>query len=403
MFRSIIALLSSHSILLLANGLFSTIVALRSKTAEFPDAIIGIVLAGYFAGMLLSSLFAVRFVAAIGHIRAFALFASVASTVALAHLLWVNPFFWGVLRLLSGFCMGGMIVVTEGWLNERADNQNRGRILSIYMIATYACLASSQLFIMTANPEGFHLFVIVSILYSFALVPILMTQSPAPTPAQSIRPNVRQLYQTSPVGMIGVFAIGIVHGIFYSLSPIYAHGMGLSTSQTAIFIALAIASGMLLQIPLGRLSDSVDRRWVIAFSSGMTVIASFNLFAANSDNITSIYVAAIFYGSLAFTLNPLCMAHVNDLSPDNERTQTASGLMMFYGIGAVIGPIVAGLILPLGANYIFIISGSVMTLFASYTLLRLLVKPRQLDSKPRFKPYSSQSPTRRLLFGTKKQ
>ncbi len=396
MLRSLTALLSSYAILLLANGLFGTIVSLRTKTAGFPDEVIGIVLSGYFAGMLLSSLYAAKFVARIGHIRAFATFASLSSTVALAHLLWVNPLFWGFLRVAMGFSMGGMIVVTEGWLNERATNKNRGMILSAYMIITYACLGSSQLMITIASPEGFLLFVIVSILFSFALMPILMTQSQAPAPASPKRPNIRQLYKTSPVGMIGSITVGITNGIFYALSPIYAYAMGLSLDETAVFIALSISSGMLLQVPLGKLSDLIDRRWVMVLSASLASVACYMLFSNTAQDFHHLLAIAVFYGCVAFSINPICVAHVNDLSPANERTQTASGLLMFYGIGSFLGPIFAGFLLPFGAGYVFLIGCCIMATFAGYTLLRLVIKPRHLDRKPRFNPYSANSPARQL-------
>lgn len=397
-YRSLFALLTSYGILLLANGLFGTIISLRTKSEAFPDSVIGIVLAGYFAGLLFSAFYAARVVARIGHIRAFAAFASVASAVALAHLLWINPTFWGILRVISGFCMGGMIVVTEGWLNERANNHNRGSILSLYMITTYACIGSAQLLLMLSSPDGFKLFIMVSILYSFALIPILLTQSQTPAPAQPAKPNIRRLYQTSPVGMLGSFVVGILNGIFYAMTPIYAHSIGLNTEQTAIFIALSIASGMLLQLPLGRVSDRVDRRWVMVFSAGMTALACYCLFHASAENVYRLYAAAVFYGSVAFTINPLCVAHVNDLSPKSERTQTASGLLMFYGVGAVIGPLAAGFMLPMGARYVYLLSTAVALIFVAYALLRLLIKPRHNQSKDAFKPFTAQSPARKLSF-----
>lgn len=403
MYRSLLALLSSYGILLIANGAFGTLVSLRTKTEAFPDSVIGIVLSGYFAGLLLSSFYAARVVAYIGHIRAFATFASVASTVALAHLLWVDPTFWGVLRVVSGFCMGGMIVVTEGWLNERATNANRGSILSLYMITTYACIGTAQLLMMLSHPGGFKLFVIISILYSFALIPILMTQSQAPAPALANRPNMRQLFQTSPVGMAGSFTVGMMNGIFYALTPIYANSLGLDIKQTAVFMALAAASGVLLQFPLGKISDKVDRRWIMIFSAAMTIIACLLLFSGTSDNLARLYASGIFYGAVAFSINPICAAHVNDLSPPEERTQTASGLLMSYGVGAVIGPFGAGFVIPFGVHYIFIISATVLALFTAYALLRLYVKPRHRQVKDEFQPFSLQSPARRLGFADREE
>lgn len=397
-YRSIFALLSSYGILLLANGLFGTVVALRTKTEAFPDSIIGVVLAGYFAGLLFSSFYAARIVARTGHIRAFAMFASLASTVALIHLLWVNPVVWGVLRLVSGFCMGGMIVVTEGWLNNRATNKNRGSVLALYMVTTYACIGSAQLLLMLGSDDGFKLFVIVSIFYSLALVPILATQSQEPPASNPQRPNIKKLFHISPVGLMGALTVGFINGVFYSLTPVFAHHIGLTLDQTAIFIALAVISGMLLQFPLGKLSDRVDRRWVIVFSSLMTAIASYLLYLADNSNMHKLYLLAVFYGSVAFSINPICIAHINDLTPADERTQTASGMLAMFGIGAVIGPIVAGFLIPYDADLIFALSGLVVFGFGSYALIRVTIKPRHDQTKDEFKAFSVQSPARQLNF-----
>lgn len=397
-YRSLLALLSSYGILLLANGLFGTVVSLRTKTEAFPDSIIGVVLAGYFAGLLLSSFYAARIVARTGHIRAFAMFASIASTVALTHLLWVNPLLWGILRVISGFCMGGMIVVTEGWLNNRASNENRGSVLALYMVTTYACIGSAQLLLMAGGSEGFKLFVIVSILYSLALVPILMTQSKEPPPAQPHRPNLKKMYNISPVSLMGAFVVGFINGIFYTLTPIFAHHIGLTLEQTAIFIALGVMSGMLLQFPLGKLSDKIDRRWVIVFSCLMTAVACYFLYRADNSSVDKLYGLAILYGSVAFSINPICIAHMNDLTPANERTQTASGMLAMFGVGAVLGPIIAGFLIPYDVDLIYALSGSVVLIFGVYALIRVAIKPRHDQKKDEFHAFSVQSPARQLNF-----
>lgn len=400
-YHSIASLLSSYGLLLVANGLFGTIVSIRSKTEAFSDTTIGIVLACYFAGMLLSTFFAAKVVSIIGHIRAFATFGTLASVVALAHLLWIDPIFWGSLRLVSGFCMGGMIVVTEGWLNERASNKNRGQILALYMITTYACAGAAQFILMLGSPGGFRLFVIVSVLFSFALIPLLVTRSPSPAQAKPHRPNIKKLYQTSPVGMLGTFIVGYINGIFYAMAPLFAHSIGLNIAETAIFIALSIMSGMLLQLPLGRLSDKIDRRWVIVFSTLMTSVACAILLTIDDSNNTLLYLAGIFYGSVAFSINPICVAHTNDLAPPTERTQTSSGLLMFYGIGAVIGPVTAGLVIGNDVHNIYLLSGTATFFFACYTVFRLKIKPRRLQQKDKFKPFAAQSPARNLGYNEK--
>ena len=294
-----------------------------------------------------------------------------------------------------------MIAVTEGWLNERAENRNRGRIMSIYMITTYACAGSAQLIMMLGSPDGFRLFVIVSILYSFALIPILMTQSKTPMLPKPHRPNIRRLYKLSPVSMAGSFVVGYVNSVFYALTPVYAYNLRLTTEQTAIFIAVSITSGMLLQLPLGRLSDRIDRRWVIILSCLLTSPACYFLFISDGKNISSLYFVGIFYGSIAFSIHPVCMAHINDLTPENERTQTAGGLLMSYGIGAILGPVIAGFVISFGANYIYMMSGISTFIFTLHALTRLKIKIRRTQEKHEFKAFSVQNPARKLIFSNK--
>lgn len=401
-YRSIFALLLSYGLLLVANGLFGTIVSLGTKQQNFSASIIGVVLSAYYLGLLVSSFFAVKVIFRIGHVRALAAFASVASIAALGHLLWANPIYWGLLRLISGFCIGAMVITTEGWLNGRASNSNRGTILALYMVTTYACAGSSQLILMIEYIDRFKLYVIVSILFSVALLPILLSQSEEPKATSPVRPNIKQLIQTSPVGTIGSWVVGMINGTFYSLTPIYAISLGLTTQQTAIFIALGIGSGMLLQFPLGKLSDYIDRRWVILLSSLLTTIACYLLYQNDGQSIKLLYFYAILYGSAGFSINPVCVAHTNDLSPSDQRTQTASGLLMLYGVGAVLGPIVAGAFMnSYGTNSIYGFSGVVTLLFAFYTLFRLAIKRRGQEGKMRFVPFPLQSPARKLVFWKK--
>lgn len=395
-YRSIFALLSSYGILLLANGLFSTLVSIRTKTEAFPESVIGLVLSGYFAGLLLSSFYTARIIARTGHIRAFAMFASIASTVALTHLLWVDPLLWGILRVVSGFCIGGMIIVTEGWLNKRATNKNRGSVMALYMVTTYACIGVAQLLLMVGSHDGFKLFVIVSILYSLALLPILMTTSQEPKTVHPNLPDIKKMRRISPVGLYGALVVGFINGIFYALTPVFAYHIGLTLEQTAIFIALGVVSGMLLQFPLGKLSDKIDRRWVIVLATFMTALACYFLYKADNSDVGRLYILAVFYGSVAFSINPICVAHMNDLTPVDERTQTSSGMLAMYGVGAVLGPIIAGFVVPYDVDLIYALSGLAVFVFGLYALMRLTLKPRRDQQKDDFHAVTVQSPARLL-------
>ena len=178
--RSIFSLLLSYSLLLLANGLFNTLISVRTKLENFPTEIIGVISACHFVGLLFGANWAIKIVWRVGHIRAFAAFASLMSITALAPVLWVNPYTWMVLRMATGFCMAGMIMVTESWLNARSVRENRGQIMALYMISNYLAAGSGQLLLNLADPGTFYLFSIASIIFSLALVPMLLTQASAP-------------------------------------------------------------------------------------------------------------------------------------------------------------------------------------------------------------------------------
>ena len=186
-FKSLLALLSSYGLLLLGNGMINILLGLRSRLEGFSTETTGFIMSGFFIGMLTGALFAVRVVAAVGHIRAFAAFASVMSVAVLAHVLLVNPLVWFVLRLIAGFCMAGMVMVVESWLNERSSNEMRGRVLSIYMMTNYLGAGLGQFMMLVGDPAEFQLFIIASMIYSFALVPVLLTRSNAPKPVAPVR------------------------------------------------------------------------------------------------------------------------------------------------------------------------------------------------------------------------
>ena len=182
-------------------------------------------------------------VASVGHIRAFAAFASIMSTTALIHVLWIDPLVWFVLRLTGGFCMAGMIMVSESWINERASNQMRGQVLSFYMITNYFAAGCGQFLLPLADPSEFHLFSVASIIFSLALVPVLLTRAQAPMPASSHSIKMKALYRISPLGFMGVFCAGLVNASFHGMGAVFGHSIGLSTQQISIFMASAIFAG----------------------------------------------------------------------------------------------------------------------------------------------------------------
>ncbi|MBT8437809.1 MAG: MFS transporter, partial [Gammaproteobacteria bacterium] len=219
---TVASLLLSYGLLLLANGLFSTLLAVRTQVEGFSSTTVGFIVASYFFGLLLGGLFAGRAVTRVGHIRSFAAFASFVSISALLHPLFVTPIAWMMLRMLAGFCMAGMIMVTESWLNEAASNKTRGQVLSFYMITNYFAAGCGQFLLTTGDPSQFQLFSLASIIFSLALIPVLLTRAKAPVPVHSTRMHVWTLFRIAPLGVFGVFCCGLVNSSVHGLSPVYA-------------------------------------------------------------------------------------------------------------------------------------------------------------------------------------
>ena len=230
---SVAALLSSYGLLLLANGLFGTLIGLRTQIESFSTAVTGLIVAAYFLGLFAGGIQAVRVVAAVGHIRSFAAFASIMSVTALGLVLVVDHFAWAAMRFVGGFCMAGMIVATESWLNERCTNETRGQVMAFYMITNYLAAGLGQFILPLGDPGSFELFCVASIIYSLALVPVLLTRASAPRPSPPERASMPELWRLSPLGLIGATAAGVVNTNFQGLAPVFAYGEGFTVTQTS--------------------------------------------------------------------------------------------------------------------------------------------------------------------------
>ena len=370
--RSVFSLLLSYGLLLLANGLFGTLLGVRSQIEGFGTEVVGLIMAAYFLGLLQGAMRASNIVAAVGHIRAFAAFASVMSVTALLHVVIVDPIVWCVLRFASGFCMAGMIIVTESWLNARSTKRTRGKVMAFYMITNYFSAGCGQFLLTIADPGKFQLFSVASIIFSLALVPVLLTRSTAPKPPQRDPLNLRELWRTSPLGLLGSFCAGMVNASFYSLAPIFALALGFGIGGTSTFMASVIFGGLLLQYPVGHLSDRMDRRVVLTMVVLATSVACVAIVMVSEWNPSWIYLAGAVYGAFSFTVYSLCVAHANDFASTDKLVQTASGLLTAYGFGAFLGPIIAASFMGrLGPEGLFVMSALVSGFLGGFAIFRM--------------------------------
>ena len=381
--KSVASLLASYGLLLMANGLFSTLIGLRARLEGFDEQITGLVMSGYYVGLLSGAVLAPRIVARVGHIRAFATFAPIMSITALAHIMWVNPFGWTLMRAGSGFCMAGMIMVTESWLNGRTDNRIRGQVLAMYMITNYFCAGLGQFLLPLSDPGEFYLFCLVSILLSLALVPVLMTRAVAPVPKAPERGAFIAVFRAAPVGIVGAMCNGMLNSSFQSMGPVYAQSVGLSITQISVFMGVATLGGLTLQWPMGWLSDRLDRRNLLAAVAWLTAFASVGILAGTHAGGLLLFVSAAIYGSVANTLYSLASAHANDRAEEGETVKVASAMLLAFGIGAILGPLLSGFTMKVfGPSGLFEQAAVVAVFLGVYAIYRQLRRPVQPEPKP---------------------
>ena len=332
------ALLLGIGFIMVGNGLQGTLLGVRASLEGFEVLTTGVVMSFYFSGMLVGSIVTPKLVARVGHIRVFAALASTASIAILLHSVYVNPYTWSLMRLVTGICFSGLFVVTESWLNDRASNENRGAILSIYMVVVTLGMGSGQFLLNVADPASTDLFILISVIISFALVPILLTARPAPAFDQAERMSLLALYKVSPLAVISNALTGAAHGTAFGLGAVYGLQKGFDNSLIALFMAAFLWGGFLLQWPIGRLSDKYGRRGIMLITAMASVVMC--LLASIWDINSSSYIPLIaVVGGLVMPMYSLCVAYASDrLSP--EQIVSASGAMvMASGIGLSVGPI----------------------------------------------------------------
>jgi MFS family permease len=368
----VVALLASVALLLMGNGLQGTLLPLRAQLEAFGALQIGWLGSAYFAGFALGSLVAPRFVRRVGHIRAFTALAAIASATVLGHALAIRPDIWLPLRALTGFCLAGLYVVMESWLNAQATNATRGAILSVYTTVNLTVITLGQLLVAVLEPQTFVPFAVAAMLIALAGVPLALTTSKAPAPPEKIGVDPRWLYRLSPVGFVGCFAVGLANGPFWTLAPAFAVANGLDSGGVGLFMALVVLGGALGQWPAGRLSDKLDRRWVIVSVCLLAAGAGLGLVLAALHRPDLLAYAAVAFGACAIPMYALCVAHANDFVQPGQFVQASAGLLLASALGAALGPLLASVVMDrAGSASLFAFTAGVHLLLAGFVLYRM--------------------------------
>ena len=392
--KHLTALFLSMCLLGIGHGLGTSLLGIRSTIEDFPDLAAGVTLAGYYVGFLAGSRFIGSLLANVGHIRVFAGLAALLSSVMLLHSLVLHPSAWFVLRTAAGFCMSGIYITADSWLNNQVTNQNRGRVLGIYMMMGMGGMAVGQLLIGAADPGGFALFILVSVMFSLSLVPLSLTRIEPPEVPERRRATIRAVYRTAPLAIVGAAAAGLTHGAILTMGPVYGADIGLATTQVG-WVMSALMLGSAAMIPLGRLSDRVPRRRVIlAITLGAFLLCLF-MSIGPVDPVVFTAVMLV-YGALTFPVYALSMSHMNDLLERSQLVRGMAALVTVMGLGAIAGPVLSsGLMSLVGPDGLWMALTTFHGAFAVFTIIRFVERPRiRYRMKRAFVPVTSRTSPR---------
>ncbi|MGL4241676.1 MAG: MFS transporter, partial [Beijerinckiaceae bacterium] len=317
-YAAIAAILMSVLALIAGNALHNTLIPLRGKLEGFPPIALGLLGSAFFAGMFAGTLLGPAIIRRVGHIRAYAIFAALAIMVAVAYPLNVTPWWWFLLRAVVGFSFAGLYGVIDGWVQGKADNEHRGRLGGVYQFVHFIAVACGQMLLPTGDPMGFTLFTIVGILFAASIIPFSLSRTEPPALPETARLEIGWLFRNAQVSAVACLGIGAANGSFWSLAPVFGASSGMSTGEIATFLTATILGSAAAVIPIGRYSDSHDRRLVMAAIIGVACALELMLFIAGRLPSYGMPIAGFMVGTVVMTLYSVASAHANDRSEPGQ-------------------------------------------------------------------------------------
>ena len=370
-FSSAWALLLGMMLLQVGNGMQGTLLGIRGALEGFSTTQMSVVMSAYFAGFLFGSRLAPEMIRRVGHVRVFAALGSLISAVLILYPTFADPWAWSVGRVVIGFCFSGVYVTAESWLNNAATNATRGKALSLYMIVQMVGIVTAQGLLVLGDPSGYVLFVIPSVLVSLAFAPILLSVSPTPAFDTTKPMSLRRIMEISPLGCVGMFLLGGVFSAQFGMAPVYGAEAGLSVAQISLFVSVFFIGSIVLQYPIGWLSDRMDRRVLICGSAalmGVGGVAGVVLGGA----FVPLLVTAFVIGGMSNPLYSLLIAYTNDFLDHDDMAAAAGGMVFINGLGAVTGPLITGWLMGvMGPQGFFVVIAVLALSIAAYAAYRM--------------------------------
>ena len=371
------SVLAAAGLLTVGTSLLSIILPLSLARADVSTEMTGIVMAAYYGGLMLGARYGIAIITRTGHIRAFAGFAAICCAAVLSHPLWVDPAPWIVLRLVSGFCLAGLFATMESWLNDSTSNQTRGRVLGVYLMTSYVSAAIGQLMVNLWDVWQVYPYLVAGLIVSLSLVPVVLTRERAPDIAKVEPLKLTELLRISPLAVVGTLCSGLLMGAFYGLGAVYGQLVQLDVLGISIFLSALVLGGFLLQFPIGKLSDVLDRRTVMAVV--MAVAAALSVAGALLPSFTHEFwafalIAALVGGPFS-VVYPLALGQAFDYLPKERYVAASGGLLFSYAIGATLGPVVCSFLMgQIGAVAFFGFFAAVCFLLFAFVVYRMRVR-----------------------------
>ena len=384
------ALLFGLMLLMLGNGMQGTLLGIRGAIEDFSTTQMSIVMACYFVGFLFGSRMAPEMIRRVGHVRVFAALGSMISAVLILYAAAPHWIAWALMRVLIGFSFSGVYITAESWLNNASTNETRGQALSLYLIVQMIGIIAAQVLLNVGDPSGYILFVIPSVLVSLAFTPILLSVAPAPAFDSTRRMTFKQLYATSPLGCVGIFLLGAIFSAQFGMASVWGTQAGLSVRDLSIFVAMIYVGGLVLQFPIGWLSDRMDRRTLILALSfiGAAAVMLPVLFPLSFWALTTV---GMLMGGISNPLYSLILAYVNDYLDQSDMAAASAGLIFINGLGAISGPMLTGWLMgaigPSGFFLFMAIIFAILTAYAAWRMTRRRTTPSGSSA------YTALSPT----------
>ncbi|MFM2279759.1 MAG: hypothetical protein RLZZ444_1990 [Pseudomonadota bacterium] len=392
---SVLALLTGTLFLYLGNGLHSLLMPMRGTAEGYSETVLGLFGTSWAAGFVLGCIFARQLVKRMGHVRAFSGFISIIAITALMTGIIIEPTVWTLSRAVTGFATAATAMIIESWLNERASNESRGMIFSLYISITLLGIVGGQMAVAFQDINGSVLFMMAGIFYCVAMLPTLVSTAQSPKPLSEVKLDLVGLYRNSPVSFIGILLVGIANGAWGTLGAVFGAKAGLSTGDVALMMTITIFAGAAMQMPAGRMSDRMDRRYVLAVLSGIGWLAGIQMAIVHPQNSIALLILVGIYGAAANALYPIAVAHANDFAKPTDFMNVSGGLLLLYGVGTVIGPTLGGPVMErFGPYALFGVTATAHGLIAIYAIIRSRLRAAiPVGSREAYSTVSSGTPT----------